>query len=526
MVRKIKHKKGMEKKPLIIAAVALVAVVILAVLLFFGQPSVGRAYFISGDTFDKYQAGSEESLQFPLTAGKIIPVKVGANIASKESVAFSFQMEYSPEHFELINVVPGLDEIWGTNYLRTSTPSIGKSTSFNKILFEHATFDYEKAISGSVHLADVNFRVLQNIEDPENIAKLIQIESIDVLEMSEDPINLILSYVPVKGEMPTCVSEVCGNGVDDDCDGKVDEDCEPETVVCTDKDGDGYCVEKGDCDDNVLDDPSNCPTDPSIKPPCQVGPFKVCAYCKNPGVTDACDGYDNNCNGIIDDNIDADECEFKCTAEGYQWIAETQTCCGDDGTGDDNCYVTEEPLPDADADGIPDHEDSYPFCNDWMDDDNDQVPNDCDNCIFTPNPTQTDTDGDTLGDACDHEEPTCLDYDNDGYCQEDDCDDSNPEINPGVEDVCGDNLDNNCNFETDENCVTEVSVLHGDVDGDEEISIDDAILLARIVLGIDTESGYDPIVADVDCDGVVTIDDAISVAQSALGIYAGELSCN
>jgi hypothetical protein len=312
MVRKIKHKKGMEKKPLIIAAVALVAVVILAVLLFFGQPSVGRAYFIPGDTFDKYQAGSEESLQFPLTAGEIITVKVGANIASKESVAFSFQMEYSPEHFEFINVVSGLDkdengdEFWGTDYLRTSMPSIGKSTSSNRILFEHATFNYQKAITGSVHLADVNFRVLQTMKDPENIDTLIdtliQFENINVLEMSEDSNNLILSYVPVKGEMPTCVSEVCGDNLDNDCDGEVDEDCAPETAVCTDEDGDGYCVEKGDCDDNILDDPSNCPTDPSIKPPCQVGPFKVCAYCKNPGVTDACDGYDNNCNGATDED--------------------------------------------------------------------------------------------------------------------------------------------------------------------------------------------------------------------------------
>lgn len=280
MVRKIKHKKGMEKKPLIIAAVALVAVVILAVLLFFGQPSVGRAYFIPGDTFDKYQAGSEESLQFPLTAGEIITVKVGANIASKESVAFSFQMEYSPEHFEFINVVSGLDkdengdEFWGTDYLRTSMPSIGKSTSSNRILFEHATFNYQKAITGSVHLADVNFRVLQTMKDPENIDTLIdtliQFENINVLEMSEDSNNLILSYVPVKGEMPTCVSEVCGDNLDNDCDGEVDEDCAVLTVTLLgDSNGDeslnvldiiaivNYIISTGTLDDETAAD-VNC----------------------------------------------------------------------------------------------------------------------------------------------------------------------------------------------------------------------------------------------------------------------------
>ncbi len=51
---------------------------------------------------------------------------------------------------------------------------------------------------------------------------------------------------------------------------------------------------------------------------------------------------------------------------------------------------------------------------------------------------------------------TCIDLDRDGYgpyCDlGPDCDDSNPYINPGMEEVCGDELDNNCNSYTDERC--------------------------------------------------------------------------
>ena len=68
---------------------------------------------------------------------------------------------------------------------------------------------------------------------------------------------------------------------------------------CTDADGDGVCVEDGDCDDN----------DPNTYP----------------GATEFCDGIDNNCDGVIDEG-----CSGGCTDnDGDGW-------CIEDGDCDDN----------------------------------------------------------------------------------------------------------------------------------------------------------------------------------------------
>jgi serine protease len=71
-------------------------------------------------------------------------------------------------------------------------------------------------------------------------------------------------------------AEVCDDGVDNNCDGAVDEGC---GGTCTDADGDGWCVEDGDCDD----------TNPNVYP----GHTDTRGRWKK-------DGLDNDCNGIID----------------------------------------------------------------------------------------------------------------------------------------------------------------------------------------------------------------------------------
>lgn len=95
--------------------------------------------------------------------------------------------------------------------------------------------------------------------------------------------------------------EVCSDGKDNDCNG--DTDCDdsncvgdPACITCTDNDGDGYAVEGGSCGPIDCDD--------------------IHAEV-NPGATEVCDGIDNDCDGDVDEEFDADadgvaDCNDQC----------------------------------------------------------------------------------------------------------------------------------------------------------------------------------------------------------------------
>ncbi len=216
------------------------------------------------------------------------------------------------------------------------------------------------------------------------------------------------------------------------------------TVTCTDNDGDGFCAETDDCNDN---DPLEFPgqtwyadldgdgySSGAITVQCArpAGNYVAAELTAtsgdcddnnaaiNPAASDAtCDGVDNNCNGTAD--------------EGY--VAPSTTCgvgeCASTGTLDcvngstvDTCVEgtpgTEGPVGD-------------PTCSDGLD-------NDCDGSTDT-------ADSDCVG--------VCTDNDGDGYCAEtDDCDDNNAAINPGADDSQCDGVDNNCSGTADDGYVS------------------------------------------------------------------------
>jgi len=251
-------------------------------------------------------------------------------------------------------------------------------------------------------------------------------------------------------------AELC-DGIDNNCDGQIDEGC----PTCTDKDGDGYAVEGGSC--GAIDCNDN---DPAI----------------NPGAVEVCDdGIDNNCNGQVDEGC------LTCTdGDGDGYAVEGGACgaidCNDNDSAinpgavevcddgiDNNCngQVDEGCSTCTDEDG-----DGYAVeggaCGaiDCNDDDPNISPAEAESCDGIDN----NCDG-QIDEGC----STCTDSDGDGYAVEGgscgviDCNDNDSAINPGVDEICCDAIDNNCDGQVDEGCYE----CHGDDDDEEDHHRDD-----------------------------------------------------
>ncbi len=187
-----------------------------------------------------------------------------------------------------------------------------------------------------------------------------------------------------------------------------------------------------------------------------------------------CDDADNDCDGEVDEGLDAGACTLEndigvcpgtavCVDGEYECQGQIPTAEVCDAVDNDCNGEIDEGFPDSNGDGVLDCLEKDTDEDGWFDYE--------DNCPLTANPGQDDLDDDGDGDECDGDD------DGDGTADDDDCAPLDPNINPEAEEKCNE-IDDNCNGETDEVFVDTngdgvPDCLSEDDDGDGVPDIDD-----------------------------------------------------
>ncbi len=277
----------------------------------------------------------------------------------------------------------------------------------------------------------------------------------------------------------------------------------PAAALAADADGDGY-DESEDCDDS----------DPAV----------------NPGAEESCtdNGLDANCDGLDDlEDTDGDgsiNC-FDCGAENPDVRPSIPEVC--DGLDTDCDPLTDEDF-DLDVDGF------TPCDGDCDDNDEAATPADedadgqssCDGDCDDTDPVlyddDLDGDGETpCGTDCDDTDAdiNSVDLDGDGFspCQADgpgDCDESDADVSPAADEVCDDEIDNDCSGvadDLDEDGDGAISPLCGGDDCEDDNSTISPDLPEEDVKCDD--------VTDNDCDGLIDDEDPDCFAEPE--VHAG-----
>ena len=279
--------------------------------------------------------------------------------------------------------------------------------------------------------------------------------------------------------------EIC-DGKDNNCDGTVDEGVL--TTFWADADGDGWgdpeaateacvlpadhAVRADDCDDSDgtihpgareddCDDPTDYNCDGSVGyDDVDEDGYAACVDCNDgepddhPGADERCDGDDNDCDGLTDedDAVDAEAWYRDADADAYGDPAWSHTSCAPPAgyVADDTDCDDLNPASHPTADEICDGRDND--CDDTIDEDA------IDGVSF-----YADSDRDGFGDP---RSPTTACEAPDTYVADNtDCDDGDVNVHPGAPEQCNEE-DDDCDGDVDEDGATDAKTWYLDYDGD------------------------------------------------------------
>jgi hypothetical protein len=240
-------------------------------------------------------------------------------------------------------------------------------------------------------------------------------------------------------------TELC-DGTDNDCDGSVDEDSAADAATWyADDDEDGY------------GDPATTTTACS-QPSGHVSDATDCDDRDddiNPGADELCNGFDDDCDGTVDESSAADAGDWYADSDG-------------DGYGDAASGLSACSAPSGHVADDGDCDDSAAAINPGADELCNSVDDDCDGAVderdaLDASTWYADVDGDGYGD------PGSSDRDCDaisGYVADaTDCDDTDAAIHPGADEYC-DGVDSDCDGTLDEADALDADTWYADADAD------------------------------------------------------------
>ena len=239
--------------------------------------------------------------------------------------------------------------------------------------------------------------------------------------------------------------EYC-NQLDDDCDGEIDEDGALDSLWYLDGDGDGY----GDPDLALeqCEQPSGYVLESDD---CDDGDAAV-----YPGADERCNGYDDDCDGVVDEDDAVD---------GATWYADADG----DGYGDASSTTTACSQPSGYTTDATDCDDAWAVSYPGADELCDGMDNDCDGTVDEEVVDGTtwylDADGDGYGDSSSSSTTTTCEQPTGYVASDTDCDDTDASVNPWVDERCN-GVDDDCDGTVDEDSAVDATIWYADVDSD------------------------------------------------------------